>query len=57
MMEANDLGWSMDYFDFGSKHVINLIPTLDPSNFLSKIFINLPFLFLVQSFSLNIKFA
>jgi hypothetical protein len=50
MMEANELGLSMDYFDFGSKHVITSIPTLDPNNFLSKIFINLSFLFLVQRF-------
>jgi hypothetical protein len=57
MMEANDLGLSMDSFDFGSRHVITLIPTLDPSNFLLKTFINLSFLFLVQNLSLNIKFA
>jgi hypothetical protein len=57
MMEANDLGLSMDCFDFGSRHVITFIPTLDPGNFLSKIFINLSFLFWVQSLSLNIKFA
>jgi hypothetical protein len=57
MMEANDLGLSMDYFDSGSRHVITLILALDPGNFLSKIFINLSFLFLGQSLSLNIKFT
>jgi hypothetical protein len=57
MMEANDLGLSMDYFDFRSRHVITLILALDLGNFLSKIFINLSFLFLVQSLFLNIKFA
>ncbi len=57
MMEADDLGLNMDYFDFGSRHVITLILALYPDNFLSKIFINLSFLFLVQSLSLNIKFA
>jgi hypothetical protein len=54
MMEANDFGLSMDCFDFRSRHVITLISTLDPSNFP---LINLSFLFLVQSLSLNIKFA
>jgi hypothetical protein len=57
MMEANDLGLSMDYFDSRSRHVITLIPALDPRNFLSKTFINLSFLFLGQSLSLNIKFT
>jgi hypothetical protein len=57
MMEANDLGLSMDYFDSGSRHVITLILALDLGNFLSKIFINLSFLFLGQSLSLNIKFT
>ncbi len=57
MMEADDFGLNMDCFDFGSRHVIILILALDPSNFLSKICINLSFLFLVQSLSLNIKFA
>jgi hypothetical protein len=47
MMEVDELGLSMDYFDFGSRHVIIVIPTLDPSNFLSKMFINLSFLFVV----------
>jgi preprotein translocase subunit SecG len=50
-------GFNMDCFDSGSRHVITLIPALDLNNFLSKIFINLSFLFLVQSLSLNIKFA
>jgi len=57
MMEVDDLGLSMDYFDFRSRHVITLILALDLGNFLSKIFINLSFLFLLQSLSLNIKFA
>ncbi len=57
MMEANDLGLSMDYFDSGSRHVITLILDLDPGNFLSKIFINLSLLFLGQSLFLNIKFT
>ncbi len=57
MMEANDLGLSMDYFDFRLRHVIILIPALDPGNFLSKIFIHLSFLFLGQNLSLNIKFT
>jgi len=57
MMEANDLGLSMDYFDSGSRHVITLILALDPGNFLSKIFINLSLLFLGQSLFLNIKFT
>jgi hypothetical protein len=57
MMEADDLGLSMDCFDSGSMHDITRIPALDPGNFLLKIFINLSFLFLVQSLSLNIKFA
>jgi hypothetical protein len=57
MMEANDLGLNMDYFDFGSRHVITFISALDLGNFLSKILINLSFLFLVQSLSLNIKFT
>jgi len=57
MMEADDLGLSMDYFDFGSRHDITLILALDPGNFLLNIFINLSFLFLVQSLFLNIKFA
>jgi hypothetical protein len=57
MMEANDLGLNMDCFDFGSRHVIILIPALDLSNFFSNFFINLSFLFLVQRFVLNIKFA
>jgi hypothetical protein len=47
MMEANDLGLNMDYFDFGSRHDITLILALDPGNFLLNIFINLSFLFLV----------
>lgn len=54
MMEVDDFGLSMDCFDFRSRHVITLISTLDPSNFP---LINLSFLFLVQSLSLNIKFA
>jgi hypothetical protein len=29
MTEANKLGLSMDCFDFGSRHVITLIPALD----------------------------
>jgi hypothetical protein len=45
MMEADDLGLNMDYFDSGSRHVITLIPTLDLGNFLSKILIELSFLF------------
>jgi len=57
MMEADDLGLNMDYFDSGSRHVITFISALDPSNFVSKIFINLSFLFLVQNLSLNIKFT
>jgi len=57
MMEVDDLGLSKDCFDYGSRHVIIFIPTLEPSNFLSKILKNLSFLFLVQSLSLNIKFA
>jgi len=57
MMEVDDLGLSMDCFDFRSRHVITLILALDLGNFLSKIFINLSFLFLVQSLSLNINFA
>ncbi len=57
MRETDDLGLSMDYFDSRSRHVITLISALDPSNFLSKIFINLSFLFLVQNLSLDIKFA
>ncbi len=57
MMEVDDLGLSMDCFDFRSRHVITLILALDLGNFLSKIFINLSFLFLVQNLSLNIKFA
>jgi len=57
MMEANDLGLSMDCFDSRSRHVIILILALDPCNFLSEIFINLSFLFLVQSLSLHIKFT
>jgi hypothetical protein len=54
MMEADDFGLSMDCFDSRSRHVITLISTLDLGNFL---LINLSFLFLVQSLSLNIKFA
>jgi hypothetical protein len=50
MMEVDDLGLSMDCFDFRSRHVITLILALDLGNFLSKIFINLSFLFSVQSF-------
>jgi len=57
MMEADDLGLSMDHFASGSKHVITPILALDLSNFLLKIFINLSFLFFVQSLSLNIKFT
>ncbi len=57
MMEADDFGLSMDCFDSKSRHVITLIPALDLGNFLLKIFINLSFLFFVQSLSLNIKFA
>jgi hypothetical protein len=57
MMEVDDLGLSMDYFDFGSRHVITLIPALDPSNFLSIFLINLSLLFLFQSLFLNIKFV
>jgi hypothetical protein len=57
MMEVDDLGLSMDCFDFRSRHVITLILALDLGNFLSKIFINLSFLFSVQSLSLNINFA
>ncbi len=55
MMEADEFGLSMDYFDFGSRHVIIGIPTLDPNNFLSKIFINLSFQFLVQRFVFEYK--
>jgi hypothetical protein len=33
MMEADDLGLSMDCFDFGSRHDIIFIPALDPSKF------------------------
>jgi hypothetical protein len=54
MMEVDDLGLSMDCSNSRSRHVITLIPALDPTNFLSKIFINLSFLFLVQSLFLNI---
>jgi hypothetical protein len=50
LMEAYKLGLSMDFFVFRLKHVITSIPTLDPNNFLSKIFINLSFLLLVQKF-------
>jgi len=57
MMEVDDLGLSMDCFDFRSRHDITLISALDPGNFILKSFINLSFLFLVQSLSLNIKFA
>ncbi len=57
MMEADDLGLSMDCFDYGSRHVVTLIPALDPGNFLLNFFINLLFLFLVHRLSLNIKFA
>jgi hypothetical protein len=57
MMEVNDLGLNMDYFDSGSRHVITFISALYLGNFLSKILKNLSFLFLVQSSSLNIKFA
>jgi hypothetical protein len=32
MMEADDLGLSMHYFDSGSRHDIILIPALDPTN-------------------------
>jgi hypothetical protein len=32
MMEADDLGLSMDCFDFGSRHDIIFIPALVPSN-------------------------
>ncbi len=57
MMEADDLGLTMDYFDSRSRHVITFIPALDRGNFLLIFLINLSFLFLVQSLSLNIKFA
>jgi hypothetical protein len=57
LSDEDESGLNMDCFDSRSRHVITLIPTLDLGNFLSKIFINLSFLFLVQSLSLNIKFA
>jgi hypothetical protein len=57
VMEVDDLGLSMDCFDFRSRHVITLILALDLGNFLSKNLINLSFLFLVQRLFLNIKFA
>ncbi len=38
MMEVDDLGLSMDYFDFRSRHVITLVVALDLSNFLSIFF-------------------
>ncbi len=57
MTEGDDLGLSMDCFDSGSRHVIILILGLDPVNFLSKKFINLSFLFLVQSLYWNVKFT
>jgi hypothetical protein len=47
MMEADDLGLSMDCFDSGSRHDIILIPALDPGIFLKFCFINLSVLFLV----------
>jgi hypothetical protein len=33
MMEADNLGLNMDCFDSRSRHVITLIPALDPCNF------------------------
>ncbi len=57
MMDVDDLRLSMDCFDSGSRHVISFISAFDPGNFLLKIFINLSFLYLVQSLFFNIKFA
>jgi hypothetical protein len=55
IMEANELGLNMDYLDFGSRHVITNISTLDPNNFLSKKQIHSYFWF--EGLSFNIKFT